>query len=122
MLSAALVVATLVFVRMLQGLQVGTEARRAMAIVVDASAVVRSTTLTEEEKQTRVQEAAIASFASFLSLLLRMILAFVGATLVVALGAFANLYALQDVIAAATDWTSLLAPCLAAVAAWLLWR
>jgi hypothetical protein len=122
MLLVVLVIATLLFIGMLQRLQVGAEVRRAVAIAVDAGAVVRSKSLTEEEKQKAVQKAAIASFASFLSLLVRVALAASGATLVIALGMLAKLYSLDDVLGAASDWVSLLAVSVAALAAWLLWR
>ena len=122
MILVVLIIATVVFVGVLQGLRVEDEVRRAVAIAVGAGAVMRSKSLSEDEKQKAIQKAAIASFASLLSLLLRTGLAALGATLVVASGVFGKFYALEDVISAASDWRGLFAVSLAALVAWFLWR
>lgn len=122
MVTAVLIVATLVFVRILLRLRVEDEVRRAVAIAVDARGVMRSQTLSDDDKQKAIQKAATASFISFLSLLMRTAVATLTATLVIVSGVVGKFYAPQDVIAAASDWAGVLALSLVALAAWLLWR
>lgn len=79
------------------------QVRFAMAQTREALAAMNSGDLSEEDKETAVQRAALRMFGSFLSILLRTILCIGVPAALVALGAAAGLYRMDDVVRAATD-------------------
>ncbi|HSK41346.1 MAG TPA: hypothetical protein VK943_16395 [Arenibaculum sp.] len=79
------------------------QVRFAMAQTREALAAMSAGDLSEEDKETAVQKAALRMFGSFLSILLRTALCVGVPVAFVALGLAAGLYHMDDVVRAATN-------------------
>lgn len=72
--------------------------------VHDAMSVIRSTDISEEEKEAEIQKAAIGMLGSFFSITLRVAATLAIPVLFVAVGSLIELYTYEEAIYAASDW------------------
>jgi len=97
-------------------------AGRIVAAARDSVATMRSTALTDLEKEARIQRASLAMMGLGLSLLLRAGAALAAALGVAALGAALRLYGADEALAASLDPVFLVVTGAATVAAFVRWR
>jgi len=93
------------------GLRLGgviAEAGRAVTTAREAGGVIASRTLTDDEKEKRVQAATLSLFARFFSLLVRLSVCAAVAAAVVYAADLAGLVPAGDVLALSMSWPALL--------------
>lgn len=89
-----------------------------------ALAVMRSTELSDAEKEAAIQKAAIAMFGAFLVVTLRVVATLVVPAVFVWAGTATGLYTMDGAVAAAEDWTFLTVSSLVVLVVFVvvLWR
>ncbi len=87
-----------------------------------ATTVMRSRDMSEEEKESAIQKAALEMIGSFLSILVRTALIVAISIAVVALGSETALFSMQDAIHAASNWTFIVVSTLLMIGAFLVFK
>jgi hypothetical protein len=105
MVYAFLAAGVLVFVISFRLLDVVPKVRAAIAATRTAQGIISSKSLTDEEKETAVQRAAIAMAGTALVILGRVAVCVLVPTLTVWLGAQSGAYSTADALVAASNWT-----------------
>lgn len=112
-----LAASVVLFVACLKLFGVVPQVRRVIEVTRGATASMASRTLSEEEKEAAVRQAAVQAFARFCSITLRVALTLALPFLLVAAGSAMDLYTTQQAIEAASDWVFIVAASIAMVAA-----
>jgi hypothetical protein len=105
MVYAFLAAAVVVFVISFRLLDVVPNVRAAIDATRRAQGIISSKSLTDEEKETAVQRAAIAMAGTVVVILGRVAVCVLVPTLIVWLGAQAGAYSTADALVAASNWT-----------------
>ncbi len=119
MIFAALALSVAAFIAVLRLTGTVAVAGAAAAVARDAAAVVRSSMLTDEEKEARSRKAAIELFTAFLKITASGAAALGASFLVVWAGSAAGFYQLDKAMAVATGWPFLIGASVVAVAVWI---
>lgn len=75
-----------------------------VANLQDATSVMKSSDLSEAEKEVKIQRAAVAMFRSLFSIALRSATTFAAPVVFVAAGSLAGLYTYEEAVQAAINW------------------
>jgi len=118
----ALAVAVLLFVAVLRLGRVVERSLGVVATVRDATSVMASSSLSEDEKETRIQRDALAMLRAFAILAFWSAIAVGVSILAVVLGSLAGFYDLESAQAAAESWEVILVVCVVMTAALVLRR
>ena len=101
---AALTLTILVFIAGIRILGIVPQVKQVISQSNGALAVIKSTNLSEEQKETAIQKAAVQMLSNFLSITLR-VAALLGLLFAVLyLGVFANIYAWEQLLEDASNW------------------
>ena len=122
MIYLALAVAVLLFVAVLRLGRVVERSLGVVATVRDATSVMASSSLSEDEKETRIQRDALAMLRAFAILAFWSAIAVGVSILAVVLGSLAGFYDLESAQAAAESWEVILVVCVVMTAALVLRR
>jgi hypothetical protein len=104
-----LAIGALVFVICFKLLDVGPHVRAIVPAARQAHGIIRSVSLTDEAKQTAIQKAATIMAGSAVVILGRMALCLMMPMAAVWLGAQSGAYTMADALAAAPNWTFIIA-------------
>jgi hypothetical protein len=118
----ALAIAVLLFVAVLRLGRVVERSLGVVATVRDATSVMASSSLSEDEKETRIQKDALAMMRAFAILAFWSAIAVGVSILAVVLGSLAGFYDLESAQAAAESWEVILVVCVVMTAALVLRR
>jgi hypothetical protein len=118
----ALGIAVLLFVAVLRLGRVVERSLGVVATVRDATSVMASSSLSEDEKETRIQRDALAMLRAFAILAFWSAIAVGVSILAVVLGSLAGFYDLESAQAAAESWEVILVVCVVMTAALVLRR
>ena len=105
MVYAFLAAGILVFVISFRLLDVVPKVRAAIDATRRAQGIISSKSLTDEEKETAVQRAAIAMAGTAVAILGRVAVCVLVPTITVWLGAQSGAYSTADALVAASNWT-----------------
>ena len=122
MIYLALAIAVLLFVAVLRLGRVVERSLGVVATVRDATSVMASSSLSEDEKETRIQRDALAMLRAFAILAFWSAIAVGVSILAVVLGSLAGFYDLESAQAAAESWEVILVVCVVMTAALVLRR
>ncbi len=117
MIYLALAVAILLFVAVLKLGRVVQRSLDVVATVRGTLAVMASATMSEDEKESRVQKDALLMMRAFAILAFWSAVAVAVSVLAVVLGSLAGFYDLESAQAAAESWEVILAACVIMTAA-----
>ena len=117
MIYLALAIAVLLFVAVLRFGRVVERSLGVVATVRDATSVMTSSSLSEDEKETRIQKDALAMMRAFAILAFWSAFAVGVSILAVVLGSLGGFYDLESAQAAAESWEVILVICVVMTAA-----